>query len=387
MHLGFPSGDQLRNRLITQLKKTIASSDYTQILLSQMPNLLDTNDNLILQSCERLMHSLRYTPSVDNCLAQIHKSESTEEKNDESADKIKREGIQKAIIKTLIVQEIVEHQRNKMDKEIAKIQAYHALDKAEKQREKARSEKAVGYFDEPPHNWYQNLWFHLNENLKTPSPEVFWASNDVNFITFNYDTSLELFLYDAYNRTYESSAKDSKTFKEEVNKRVHHVYGQITDIKIEAVRDLYRTKDEIEHITKVRLFNGHFEIRNNIKTFGESTFDVSRAHVMLENARVFILGSSLNHENMSLLFDPSKKQNKIPLEVISIGGTHLGISEYSLERVRSYIFKWLKPNLTEAYNSNIPKTLLDELISFENTDCSGFMESYKYIISYGIPQA
>jgi hypothetical protein len=71
-------------------------------------------------------------------------------------------------------------------------------------------------------NWYQALWKTLIAGAQSPAD---LAKNQVKFVTFNYDRSLEYFLHDATKHTFRID--DASAFSAWSKIEISHVYGQL----------------------------------------------------------------------------------------------------------------------------------------------------------------
>lgn len=72
-------------------------------------------------------------------------------------------------------------------------------------------------------HWYQYLWNSLIENAANAEE---FAQNQVRFISFNYDRSLEAFLHDSFKNTY-GIFDDATAEKGWRHLLISHVYGQL----------------------------------------------------------------------------------------------------------------------------------------------------------------
>lgn len=73
-------------------------------------------------------------------------------------------------------------------------------------------------------NWYHYLWQSLIDGARTPAD---LAQNNIRFITFNYDRSLEFFLFQATKNTFGISDEEALKVINKIG--IMHVYGTIGD--------------------------------------------------------------------------------------------------------------------------------------------------------------
>lgn len=365
MHLGFPSGEELRRRVLEQIEKDLKAINNlkaTSRFCNEVANLLPMNRDKLKEHLNCIAGALQFSPSVDHCLAQTA---------DESKDRYEYAHVATALIKAIILFEIAEHQAIRMQSEEEKIKKWFSITKKEQDKQKE---------NERLWNWYADLWFLMNQGLKTPSAEIFWQKNDVHFITFNYDSSLESFLYRAYVSTYVPDDTDAKEFLRILKERILHVYGEV----IIPPWQYFTNKNsndilsyhEREGLNQDNRIATCFRDRNNIKTFDDRNADNNQHEVFnhnieidskIQHARIYILGSSLNFENMNILFP--KRNDSERLHINTICGTRLGISDASLNVVEYFIGQSVK--------------MTGGRFPFVNGNCADFMNVYKYILGYG----
>jgi hypothetical protein len=73
-------------------------------------------------------------------------------------------------------------------------------------------------------NWYEHLWTHLGPSLMDDV-----AQSQLSVITFNYDRSLEHFLFSALKDAYNISTDDAARYLREVI-RIVHVHGKLGEL-------------------------------------------------------------------------------------------------------------------------------------------------------------
>lgn len=98
--------------------------------------------------------------------------------------------------------------------------AFLEIGKAAIARNLIQFEKLESLFSpEIAENWYEHLYRHMNTSFET------FGENQVSFVTFNYDRSLEQYLFTALKHSYGKSDED--TYKALKSIPIVHVYGKL----------------------------------------------------------------------------------------------------------------------------------------------------------------
>ena len=79
-------------------------------------------------------------------------------------------------------------------------------------------------------NWYEHVWKHLGPSLMDDV-----AQSQLSVITFNYDRSLEHFLYSALRNSFNIGTEDAARYLREVI-RVVHVHGKLGELPFARAR-------------------------------------------------------------------------------------------------------------------------------------------------------
>ena len=79
-------------------------------------------------------------------------------------------------------------------------------------------------------DWYSYLFDRLTDGIIDRNTLPEFSRNNVSFITFNYDRSLEHFLYESLRNSF-TEVPDHEIKKEFVKIKIIHVYGQIAPLK------------------------------------------------------------------------------------------------------------------------------------------------------------
>jgi len=151
------------------------------------------------------------------------------------------------------------------------------------------------YWDGNDDHWYQ----HLLGRMEAPFDE--FHANELSFITFNYDRSLEHFLFNSIRSGFGKSPDDVRQVLECIP--IVHVHGVMGLLEWQstggaATRNYEYTADP----DTIRI------AAEGIKTISDEIDDTPefrQAHELLENSsRVFILGFQYHPENMRRLRIP-----------------------------------------------------------------------------------
>ena len=148
----------------------------------------------------------------------------------------------------------------------------------------------------PVENWYQDIFGILNEN----GFDVF-GENKLSIVTFNYDRSLEHFLYESlkngYNRTDEECAQQLKKIP------IIHVHGQLGYLpwQIGGEDPYYAVKFGSSPTTPKDL-NRAVKMIKIIHEANEDDDPFFKATNLLEKAdRIYILGFGYHPDNLDRL--------------------------------------------------------------------------------------
>jgi len=209
------------------------------------------------------------------------------------------------------------------------------------------------FVDNPSQDWYFEMFDLLTIEINDPENLVnFINRNNVSFITFNYDRSLEHFLYTSF---YNSFATKRNELKDVMQKfKFIHLYGKLAPLPWESISPGYRYGDE-------RYFEYFDEFVKNIRIiFDERQDGMDDAKNEISSAtKIFFLGFGYADENLAALeFSSLLNENHW------IYGTALGSTEVE----RGKIIKKLK-----SYNQKIP---LEKIII---QDCDSVMLLRNYI--------
>lgn len=152
-------------------------------------------------------------------------------------------------------------------------------------------------------DWY---WYLYNEMSKYPKGETnpgLFLNNKVKFISFNYDRSLEHFLYTSYSNGH--NFEKYKTTALELFKKIPilHVYGKVAKL------DWEREGEEpfIGYKGYQQSYNTLERLHKNIKLIDEreAKKNMEFGNLIMQAERIFFLGFSYADENLAMLDIPS----------------------------------------------------------------------------------
>lgn len=151
----------------------------------------------------------------------------------------------------------------------------------------------------PSKDWYTMLFNKMIEGLDPVDWNIF-GENKVTFITFNYDRSLEFFLYESLMNSFTSA--DRLDLINELKKiPVYHVYGKPAYLPWEdGVQKLsYRSNFGIHEVTdfsvNLKLINERYDDKDYLKKI---MVEISKAK------EIYFLGFAYRKENLDILGVP-----------------------------------------------------------------------------------
>jgi len=182
-------------------------------------------------------------------------------------------------------------------------------------------------------DWYSYLYKEMISSIKSPRDIELFGQNKISFITFNYDRTLEHFLYTNLKEAMPESIPDDNIIKE-VNKIfISHVYGEIAPLPWQSDNGLaFGGKlvfDRLNDISKKNIY-----LIDQIKNKGSFGWEQ-----LIEAEKIIFLGFGYAEENMDVLELPQllkDHHDKI------IFGTGLGLTTDEIDRKKDS-FKVVRP--------------------------------------------
>ncbi len=152
---------------------------------------------------------------------------------------------------------------------------------------------------EPSHDWYQFLFNWITREQTEPSSFDF-TNTEVSIITFNYDRSLEHYLYTSATHSFQE-LNQAAIIQELKKIKIHHVYGKAAPLDWENPAQHIAFRTSLENID-IRMFTDEIDViysERNKKVIQEAKSSIEQA----EN--IFFLGFGFRDENMRLLDFPN----------------------------------------------------------------------------------
>ena len=211
----------------------------------------------------------------------------------------------------------------------------------------------------PEQDWYFYLFDRLTEGVidfKKLSKII--TNSKVSFITFNYDRSLEQFLYESFRNSFINiPSHEIVAIMNDIE--IIHMYGCIAplDWQDKGTGVAYKT------VITESLLN---RCSSNIKTIYEQDngSELEDVELLLGEAKqVFYLGFGYAEENMDILKVPETVESSVP-----IYGTALDLSEKERLDIRDKVASRFKDN---ALNK-----IKIARVHIENSDCLMLLKKY-----------
>lgn len=201
-------------------------------------------------------------------------------------------------------------------------------------------------------DWYSYLFERLTEDLVKKDDYSLFCEKEVSFVTFNYDRSLEQFLYESLLNSFDGIG--TMKIVEQLNRcRVIHVFGQIAGLDWQDLRS------KIEYGRDVNLVDVA-QLTKNLRIIyeEEDNPELEESRKLISNARrIFFLGFGYAKENLEILKIPERlsKEQKIY-------GTALNFTKKEIQDIHS-IFP-SRSNLEPSY------------VHIEDLDCLMLLRKY-----------
>jgi hypothetical protein len=195
-----------------------------------------------------------------------------------------------------------------------------------------------GLYHDNADNWYR----YLVELIRAPRYEQMF-DNNVSFATFNYDRSLELYLYNHFSSLYSSRGKDDvmKLFN---NYKIHHLYGDIGLLPFQSTGEMKTFKYSLNDQMVAR----YNDAVNSIHLIDEdrTTAEFEVLNKMLKNAElVCFLGFGFDEVNLKKIEEGSL----LGKQVLYSG---YRLPEQKNSEMHDYFMRMKAsvPNFSEKYN-------------------------------------
>lgn len=172
-------------------------------------------------------------------------------------------------------------------------------------------------------DWYSILFTNMTEGITKYSDYHLFSENNISFITFNYDRSLEYLFSSSLKNKFNIGIKDTMKLLENI--KIIHVFGRLPQLPHENINEKYQYGCNFN-------FSELSSIANNIKTINERTsIDCKEIHDEINSAKkIFILGFGYASENLEVL---QLKQNIRDKKKVFC--TAKNFSKYRIEKLRN----------------------------------------------------
>ncbi|MBI5604931.1 MAG: hypothetical protein HY879_16450 [Deltaproteobacteria bacterium] len=172
-------------------------------------------------------------------------------------------------------------------------------------------------------DWYTYLYQRMTETLTNPDNFKLISQNKISFITFNYDRSLEHFLYESITNSFTSIPRTQPPNGELFPFSIQHVYGQLAYLPWQGAHYL-------DYAAKLNNFDFN-NIFENIKVIYDRTeSDLTKTKdQILKTKKIFFLGFGFAKENLEILGIPELLTGDQ-----EIYGTAFGMTEKEIDSVR-----------------------------------------------------
>jgi hypothetical protein len=202
-------------------------------------------------------------------------------------------------------------------------------------------------------DWYLYLFNRMSSGLTKPDFLPDFSDDKISFITFNYDRSLELLLYESLNNSF-NEVSEPEIIECLKKLKILHVYGRIAPLKWQ---DSERGVDYRPKIDEILLQSSS----TNIKTIFEQkdSPELNEARQLIARSeQIFFLGFGYAEENLEILKLPERKKR-----TSWIYGTAFGSEKGELDDYRNKIIEWLLVDSAER-------------VRIENMDCLKLLRNY-----------
>lgn len=189
-------------------------------------------------------------------------------------------------------------------------------------------------------DWYSYLFKKMmTKCVEESNPEYFYK-NEVSFITFNYDRSLEYFLADSFVNNFSDLRKEVKLLDFVDRIPIHHVYGSLGKLP-------WQNNPLKEDVLDFGASDNRYLIKkstqNCIKLIDErDETDKKIIQETISNAkRIFFLGFDYLKENLEALELPNSLS---PHHKTHIFGTALGVQPQRKNEVINFLTSAINPS-------------------------------------------
>ena len=188
-------------------------------------------------------------------------------------------------------------------------------------------------------NGYEYLWNKLNTQVHN------FKKNKLRIITFNYDRSLEYYLFNVLKNAFKLDDTESAGYLNRFT--VLHLYGQLGDLPFETTKQNKGIQygEEIDDLDKLKYASASIKIVHDKSNLEQ--FDIAEA-ILKESQRIYFLGFGFDKTNVQ----------RLNFHSINLTGKKLKATFYGMTNVE------LRQNL----ENNLYKNIEFENSNYKNLD-------------------
>ncbi len=213
-------------------------------------------------------------------------------------------------------------------------------------------------------DWYFYLFNRLTESLHRSEDFEKYKDNRISIITFNYDRSLENFLYLSLTRSFKEYQGGRPLNANEILPfPILHVYGQVAPLRWQSDGGFEYAPD---------FYPNAVDLADNIRVIYERTDErINKARKIIQAAeRIFFLGFGYAEENLEALGLPGILNGEQ-----EIYGTAKGLSDKEIREIKNSIYGGMKGR-EKKYLTVKDKKSAESEIKIEGMDCLSLLREY-----------
>ncbi|MCU7496098.1 MAG: hypothetical protein HF314_17520 [Ignavibacteria bacterium] len=235
---------------------------------------------------------------------------------------------------------------------------------------KAEKKSRANEAESKNENWYSYIFGRMSDTIRDSKTWTEITQNNVHFITFNYDRSLEYSLYLFLANSFDFQNDWGKLT--EVYKKIPilHVYGQIGDLDLQ-----YENKGQDEYKELDFNYLGYSRDYNlpiveqgtkNIRTIHEERKDLGLSNIkdiIAKARRIFFLGFGFAPENLEVLGMPETINS-----TARVYATAIGLKNGEMSRIKGKL-------LTRTKDGN-PVRIIESTVTLAELSCLDLLREY-----------
>ncbi len=175
-------------------------------------------------------------------------------------------------------------------------------------------------------DWYFYLHNKMLEKSSAPDDYILYAKNKISFITFNYDRSLDYYLYNSFSHSYPDEIFKKHSINELFPFQFIHVYGALPlHWQTTSGKEInYREKYDQTEDTFFRVMEAAKSIRIMYDDRKDDEMTLAVQTAIMKAKRVFFLGFGYADENLEKLGIPESIKGK------QVYGTAMGFTSKNM---------------------------------------------------------